>query len=98
MAIQEGADYLGFGPIFATTSKPDHEPLVGVEGLAAIRPLTSLPIFAIGGIQPSTYRAVLSAGANGAAVMSAILYAPDIGKVIEAFTRAAAQPDRPIPR
>lgn len=97
-AAGEGADYLGFGPIFATSSKPDHEPVVGVEGLKAIRPLTPLPIFAIGGIQPSTYGAILSAGANGAAVMSTLLNAPDIDRVIEAFTRAAARPDRPIPR
>jgi thiamine-phosphate pyrophosphorylase len=97
-ATEEGADYLGFGPIFATTSKSDHEPVVGVEGLAAIRPLTPLPIFAIGGIQPQTYRAILSAGANGAAVMSAILHAPDISRVIDAFTRASAQPNGPSPR
>ncbi|MEX5214852.1 MAG: thiamine phosphate synthase [Nitrospiraceae bacterium] len=97
-ATLEGADYLGFGPIFATSSKPDHEPVVGVEGLAAIRPLTSLPIFAIGGIQPSTYRSVLSSGANGAAVMSALLTAPDIGLAIDAFTRAATSPNRPISR
>jgi thiamine-phosphate pyrophosphorylase len=97
-ATEEGADYLGFGPIFATTSKLDHEPVVGVEGLAAIRALTPLPIFAIGGIQPRTYGAVLSAGANGAAVMSALLNAPDIGKAIDAFTCAAAQPDGPAPR
>lgn len=97
-ATGEGADYLGFGPIFATSSKPDHEPVVGVEGLKAIRPLTPLPIFAIGGVQPSTYSAILSAGANGAAVMSALLNAPDIGKAIEAFMRAGSPPDRPIPR
>lgn len=98
IATREGADYLGFGPVFATTSKLDHESVVGVEGLAAIRPLTRLPIFAIGGIQPSTYGAILSAGANGAAIMSALLNAPDVGRVIEAFTRAAAQAGGPIPR
>jgi thiamine-phosphate pyrophosphorylase len=43
-------DYLGFGPIFKPGSKQDHDPVVGIEGLRAIRPLTSLPIFAIGGI------------------------------------------------
>ena len=97
-ATREGADYLGFGPIFATASKPDHEPVVGVEGLTAIRTLTPLPIFAIGGIEPTTYRAVLSAGANGAAVMSALLHAPDIARAIEEFTRAAAQRDGPALR
>jgi len=78
-------DYLGFGPIFKPGSKQDHDPVVGLEGLRAIRRLTSLPIFAIGGIQIDQAREVMRAGANGVAVISAILKAPDISRAVNAF-------------
>ena len=78
-------DYLGFGPIFKPGSKQDHDPVVGLEGLRAMRRLTSLPIFAIGGIQIDQAREVMRAGANGVAVISAILKAPDISRAVNAF-------------
>lgn len=78
-------DYLGFGPIFKPGSKQDHDPVVGIEGLQAIRPLTSLPIFAIGGITVENVGAVMQAGANGVAVISAILKAPDITQAVSEF-------------
>ena len=49
-ATAQGADYLGFGPLFPTMTKKDHEAVVGIQGMNRIRPLTSLPVFAIGGI------------------------------------------------
>jgi thiamine-phosphate pyrophosphorylase len=78
-------DYLGFGPIFKPGSKQDHDPVVGLEGLRAIRSLTSLPVFAIGGIQIDQAGEVMCAGANGVAVVSAILKAPDISRAVKAF-------------
>ncbi len=78
-------DYLGFGPIFTPGSKQDYDPIVGLEGLRAIRRLTSLPIFAIGGIQIEQAGDVIQAGANGVAVISAILKAPDISDAVKAF-------------
>jgi len=78
-------DYLGFGPIFKPGSKQDHDPVVGLEGLRAMRRLTSLPIFAIGGIQIDQAKEVMRAGANGVAVISAILKAPDISQAVNAF-------------
>ena len=78
-------DYLGFGPIFKPGSKQDHDPMVGIEGLQAIRPLTSLPIFAIGGITVKNVGEVMRAGANGVAVISAILKAPDITQAVGEF-------------
>ena len=78
-------DYLGFGPIFTPGSKQDHDPVVGIEGLRAMRALTSLPVFAIGGIQIDQVREVLRAGANGVAVISAILKAQDIGQAVKSF-------------
>jgi len=78
-------DYLGFGPIFKPGSKQDHDPVVGLEGLRAIRGLTSLPIFAIGGIQIDQAGEVIRAGANGVAVISAVLKAPDISYAVQSF-------------
>jgi thiamine-phosphate pyrophosphorylase len=78
-------DYLGFGPIFKPGSKQDHDPVVGLEGLRAIRSLTSLPVFAIGGIQLDQVREVILARADGVAVISAILMATDIKHVVKEF-------------
>jgi len=78
-------DYLGFGPIFKPASKQDHDPVVGLEGLRTIRRLTSLPVFAIGGIQIDQAGDVLRAGANGVAVISAVLTAPDICYTVKSF-------------
>jgi thiamine-phosphate pyrophosphorylase len=78
-------DYLGFGPVFKPGSKQDHDPVVGLEGLRAIRRLTSLPVFAIGGIQMDQAEEVMRAGANGIAVISAVLKAPDISQAVKSF-------------
>ncbi len=84
-AATVGPDYLGFGPIFTPGSKLDHDPVVGIEGLRAVRRLTALPIFAIGGIGLSHVEEVVRAGANGIAVISAILKAPDIQHTVSEF-------------
>ncbi len=86
-ATLEGADYLGFGPIFGTASKADHEPVVGMEGLRAVRGLTVLPIFAIGGITLDAVESVKAAGADGVAVISAVVGAADVKQAAAAFVR-----------
>src|SRR5882672_177538 len=88
-------DYLGFGPIFKPGSKQDHDPVVGLEGLRAMRRLTSLPVFAIGGIQIDQAGEVMRAGANGVAVISAILKAPDISYAVNAFLAQMPGPASP---
>ena len=88
-------DYLGFGPIFKPGSKQDHDPVVGLEGLRAMRRLTSLPVFAIGGIQIEQAGEVMRAGANGVAVISAILKAPDISHAVKAFLAQMPGPTAP---
>jgi thiamine-phosphate pyrophosphorylase len=84
-AITGKPDYLGFGPIFKPGSKQDHDPVVGLEGLRAMRRLTSLPVFAIGGIHIEQTEELIQAGANGVAVISAILKAPNISHAVNAF-------------
>ena len=78
-------DYLGFGPIFKPGSKADHDPVVGIAELKAIRLLTPLPIFAIGGITLDHVEEVVQAGANGVAVISAILKAQEIPRTVSDF-------------
>ena len=70
---EEPVEYLALGPIFATNSKLRPDPVVGIEGLKAMRPLTSKPLCAIGGIDLLTARDVLTAGADSIAVISGIL-------------------------
>lgn len=72
-ASEEPADYLSLGPIFTTTSKERPDPVVGVDGLKALRVLTSKPLVAIGGISLEAASQVLSVGANSVAVISAIV-------------------------
>jgi len=79
-----GADYLGCGAVFSTSTKKDTVPL-GIEGLKAIRQAVHIPIAGIAGITPDNYRQVLEAGANGVAVVSAILGADSITDAVNKF-------------
>ena len=92
-----GADYVGFGPIFPTASKAEHEPIVGVEGLREARSVTPLPMFAIGGISIASVEGLIQAGADGIAVMSAIWAAPDIATAVHVFIEKMARTTRPMP-
>jgi thiamine-phosphate pyrophosphorylase len=82
-AERDGADYLGVSPVFATPTKPDAPSPTGLAGLRAIRAAVCLPLVAIGGIHAGNAAEVLAAGADGIAVVSAIMAAAD--------PRAAAQ-------
>lgn len=77
-AAQDGADYLGVGPIFATPTKPDAAPPIGMEGLRAICRQVALPIVAIGGINAANAADAIRAGAHGIAVVSAVVAAEDV--------------------
>lgn len=95
-ATAGGADYVGFGPIFSTASKTNHEPVVGVEGLRQARLLTPLPIFAIGGITVASAEGIMHAGADGIAVMSAVWAAPDIATAVHVLIERIARASRPM--
>jgi thiamine-phosphate pyrophosphorylase len=78
-AEQEGADYLGVGAVYGTTSK-DTDPEqsnIGLDRVRAIREATDLPFVGIGGVTPDNARDVVEAGANGVAVISTITAADD---------------------
>lgn len=76
-AEREGADYIGVSPVFATPTKTDTALPLGLDGLRAIRRAVRLPLVAIGGIHEGNAREVIEAGADGLAVVSAIMAAPD---------------------
>jgi thiamine-phosphate pyrophosphorylase len=67
------ADYVAIGPVYATGSKENPDPMVGLEGVTHARRLTAKPLVAIGGITRETMGAVLSAGADAVAMISALL-------------------------
>jgi thiamine-phosphate pyrophosphorylase len=94
-AVALQPDYIGFGPIFSTATKADHDPVVGLEGLRAARALTTLPIFAIGGIRSQHVAEIMTAGADGVAVISAILKATDLEAAIRSFQQQPSTPARP---
>ena len=84
-ADKTSADYLAIGPVFATTSKANPDPIVGLEGIRRARELTSKPLVAIGGITRANARSVVEAGADAVAVISDLLLDP--GKSAEEFLR-----------
>jgi thiamine-phosphate pyrophosphorylase len=79
------ADYLALGPIFATDSKANPDPVVGTDMIRKARQLTRKPIVAIGGITLERAKEVMEAGADSAAVISDILRAPDPAKRARQF-------------
>jgi thiamine-phosphate pyrophosphorylase len=80
------ADYIAVGPVFATSTKADAEPVIGLEGVRRARALTRKPIVAIGGITLENARSVLDAGADSVAVISGLLRKGERpGKVAEDF-------------
>jgi thiamine-phosphate pyrophosphorylase len=73
-AVDAGcADYIAVGPVFATGTKVDAEPVIGLEGVRRARALTGKPIVAIGGITRANARSVIDAGADSVAVISELL-------------------------
>jgi thiamine-phosphate pyrophosphorylase len=92
VAEKEGADYLGVGPVFFTTTKKKLKPLLGVEGLRAVKEKVKIPLLAIGGITPQNAGDVIATGVEGIAVVSAILAAEDVRKATrELFKAISAQ-------
>ncbi len=75
MAIKEGADYIGFGPIFETPTKPNYQ-VTGLDLIKKIVKTAKIPVVCIGGIDQSNAKSVVKAGANRIAVVRAIFSSP----------------------
>lgn len=90
-AAEQGADYLGIGPIFATGTKATGYEPKGCDIIRQLRARIALPIVAIGGITLSNVGEAMAAGATGVAVISAIVGADDITAATQAFATAIRQ-------
>jgi thiamine-phosphate pyrophosphorylase len=78
-------DYIAVGPVFATTSQANPDPVIGLEGVRQARQLTSKPLVAIGGITRQNCKSALEAGADSVAVISDVVESPH--KTTEEFLR-----------
>ncbi|HLA63247.1 MAG TPA: thiamine phosphate synthase [Rhodothermales bacterium] len=95
-ASKNGADYIFLGPVYSTTTHPGREPLgldMLTEACHATRPV---PVYAIGGVTPERAAEVHKAGAYGAAVLSGILDADDVGEAVTAYLHALRPPSSPL--
>jgi thiamine-phosphate pyrophosphorylase len=81
-----GADYIAIGPIFRSTTKDVREPL-GADIIKEIRKISRLPVIAIGGINENNIEDIMKTGADGAAVISAIIAKEDITGAVKEFIR-----------
>jgi thiamine-phosphate pyrophosphorylase len=90
-AVQGGADYIALGPIFATQSKQNPDPVVGIERLRRVCASSPIPVIAIGGITLDRVPDVVAAGAHGAAIIAAVNLAPDVRHAAQAVQICFAQ-------
>ena len=83
-AERRGASYIGAGPVWATPSKTDTDPPIGLDGLAEIASAVSIPVVAIGGVDSSNAAACMRAGAAGVAVIRAVAEITALRQAIDA--------------
>ena len=88
-AVAAGADYLGYGPVFTTTTKQRPDPTQGLPALrAAVLAAGKTPVVAIGGVTPADADAVYATGAAAICAISAVNAAPDLAAAARAFARS----------
>jgi thiamine-phosphate pyrophosphorylase len=85
VASQWPVDYIAVGPVFATSTKANPDPVIGLEGVRTARALTSKPLVAIGGITRANCRSVIDAGADSVAVISDLINEPQ--RSVQEFLR-----------
>jgi len=90
-ALREGADYIGFGPVFPTSTKKRPDPVVGLEKLAEVCQRVSVPVVAIGGITAANAARVMEAGAAAVAVIGDVVRADDPEGAARRVAQAALQ-------
>lgn len=76
-AMDEAPDYIGFGPLFATGTKPDYVP-IGLDEIAQVESFATIPVFCIGGVNRERLPQILAAGARRVVIVSAFLLASDV--------------------
>ena len=96
-AFYEGADYIGFGPLFATPTKPDYAP-IGLDDIGKVHDAVRIPIFCIGGIKLDNLPKVIEAGALRVVIVSGLLQATDIreyGRAAKALLNRKSKIENP---
>jgi len=88
-AASGGADYLSFGPVFATPAKEAYGPPQGLERLAEVCRSVPIPVLAIGGITVANASACLAAGASGIAAIRLFQDAPDMLALVQSLRKLA---------
>lgn len=91
-AFYEGADYIGFGPIFSTPTKPDYPP-VGLKEIRKVHEAVRIPIFCIGGITLENLPEVYAAGARRVVIVSGLLLADNIARYAGSAKKLLSLPD-----
>jgi thiamine-phosphate pyrophosphorylase len=86
-ARAEGPDYIGYGPLYATGTKPDYPP-IGLADIAAVHQQVQLPIFCIGGVNQARISEIVAAGARRVVAVSALLLAEDISWAVRQLRAA----------
>jgi thiamine-phosphate pyrophosphorylase len=81
-AWAEGADYIGFGPLFATPTKPDYTP-IGIADIAVVQRDSPVPVFCIGGIKRENLPQIIVAGAQRVVIVTGLLHADDISAYVD---------------
>ncbi len=94
-AEKDGADYIGVSPIYATPTKTDTAPPLGLEGLREMRKSVKIPLVGIGGLNRENAGEVIKNGADGVAVVSAIVAADDPEKAARELSKIVEQARRP---
>lgn len=92
-AAAEGADYIGFGPLFSTPTKPDYA-AIGLADIRTVHQKLAIPIFCIGGIKLENLAAVITAGARHVVIVSGLLTAPDAAKYARAANTLLIPPSK----
>ena len=92
-AEKDGADYVGLGPVFSTTSKDDAGPVCGLGLLSEVKSSVQIPVVAIGGITMENAESVIEAGADGLAVISAVLVPEDISAACLELRQRVSAPE-----
>lgn len=84
-AVDEGADYVGCGPVYPTANKPDAGAAIGLEGLRRVVEAVEVPVLGIGGVVPEHATDVAATGAAGCAVIGSVMAAPDPEEAVRAL-------------
>ena len=83
--VRDGADYIGCGAVWATSTKPDAGDVIGLDGLERVAVAVDVPVIGIGGVTASRSAEVAGTRAAGVAVVGAVMAAPEVGAAVEAL-------------